>query len=154
MIVYRLSKSKYCRDLSGKGAEESGARWNSKGQRMLYTSQSRALCTAEIAVHTPLGIIPSDYVLTTIEIPANLTFLEINLSTLVADWKSFPYNHYTQKVGDNFIANNLSLILKVPSAVVQGDFNFLINPNHPEFKKIKIIKTEAFIFDERLFLKQ
>ena len=57
MIVYRLSKSKYSADLSGKGAEKAGGRWNSKGVAMVYTSASRALCTAEVAVHVPLGIV-------------------------------------------------------------------------------------------------
>ena len=61
MIVYRLCKSIYKKDLSGKGAEIAGGRWNSKGYAILYTSESRSLCTAEIAVHTPLGNVPADY---------------------------------------------------------------------------------------------
>ncbi len=69
MIVYRLSKSKYSADLSGKGAEKAGGRWNSKGVAMVYTSASRALCTAEVSVHVPLGIVPVDYELVSIEIP-------------------------------------------------------------------------------------
>ena len=63
MKVYRLSKAQFANDLSGKGAELAGGRLNSKGLPMLYTSSSRALCTAEIAVHTPLGIVPTDYVI-------------------------------------------------------------------------------------------
>ena len=69
MIVYRLTKAKYSHDRSGKGAEKTGGRWNSKGIPVVYTSESRALCTSEIAVHTPLGILPHDYMLITIEIP-------------------------------------------------------------------------------------
>lgn len=69
MIVYRLSKEIYANDLSGKGAEIAGGRWNSKGSAALYTAQSIALCVTEIAVHIPLGILPRDYRLIHIEIP-------------------------------------------------------------------------------------
>lgn len=151
MIVYRLTKEKYCKDLSGKGAEISGGRWNSKGTGILYTSASRALCTAEIAVHIPFGIIPNNYFLIEIEFPDNCTIDNVNESKLSAKWNKFPHAHETQKIGDQFIANNNSLVLKVPSAVVQGDFNYLINPQHADFSKVKIRKTELFSFDERLF---
>ena len=59
MIVFRLCKSMFKDDLSGRGAEIAGGRWNNRGRPMLYTAENRALCTAEIAVHTPLGIVPS-----------------------------------------------------------------------------------------------
>ncbi len=150
MIVYRLCKSKHAADLSGKGAEISGARWNSKGKAMLYTSQSIALCSTEIAVHTPLGNLPDDYVLMSIEIPDD-SILEIQQSSLPSDWKFFPHPHSTQKIGDNFIAEEEYLVMKVPSVVVQGEFNYLLNPVHKDFQKVKILNTEPFSFDERLF---
>lgn len=71
MIVFRLSKQMYADDLSGKGAEIAGGRWNSRSRAMLYTSQSVALCVTEIAVHVPLGIIPENYMLIHIKIPDN-----------------------------------------------------------------------------------
>ena len=74
MIVFRLSKQMYADDLSGKGAEISGGRWNSRSRAMLYTSQSVALCVTEIAVHVTLGIIPENYVMINIEIPDNEIF--------------------------------------------------------------------------------
>ncbi|MEO5947634.1 MAG: RES family NAD+ phosphorylase [Chitinophagaceae bacterium] len=153
MIVYRLSKKKYCRDLSGKGAEIAGGRWNSKSIAMIYTSESRSLCTAEIAVHIPLGNIPSDYFLSTIEIPDTADVLEIKEAGLPKDWKTIPHSNSTQLLGDNFISANKLLVMKVPSVVVQGDFNYLLNPVHNLFSKVKVIKTEAFEFDERLFKK-
>ena len=76
MIVFRLSKAQFANDLSGKGAELVGGRWNSRGNAMLYTSQSIALCVTEIAVHVPLGILPKDYQLVHIEIPDE-DFLEL-----------------------------------------------------------------------------
>lgn len=153
MIVYRLSKKKYCLDLSGKGAEKAGGRWNSKGLAMVYTSESRSLCTAEIAVHSPLGNIPSDYYLSTIEIPDSADMAEIKETALPKDWKTIPHSNSTQLIGDKFLSDNKFLIIKVPSVVVQGDYNYLLNPANKLFSKVKIIKTEAFEFDERLFKK-
>lgn len=72
MIVFRLGKEKYKNDLSGIGAEKFGGRWNSKGVRMVYTSQSRALANLEVAVHLTLKLVPKDYYLTSIEIPDEL----------------------------------------------------------------------------------
>lgn len=150
MIVYRLSKSVYANDLSGKGAELVGGRWNSRGNAILYTSQSIALCVTEIAVHVPLGILPKDYDLIHIEIPDD-NILEVK--RLPKDWQTFPHADSTQKIGDKFLRDKKYLVLKVPSAAVQGEFNFLVNPRHPDFDKVKIKKKEKFSFDERLFVK-
>lgn len=153
MIVFRLSKSVYANDLSGRGAEIAGGRWNSKGTAMVYTSESRALCTTEIAVHTPLGILPLDYVIIAIEIPNTLQVQEIKPHALPEDWKSLPHSHSTQELGDAFVSNYKFAVLKVPSAVVQGEYNYLLNPAHRDFKKIKVKLIEPFDFDERLFIK-
>lgn len=153
MIVYRLARFKYSNNLSGKGAEKTGGRWNSKGTALLYTSESRALCTAEIAVHTPLGCVPDDYVMIAVEIPDNASMKQIDPDDLPANWKSFPHPHATQEIGDRFVSDNKNLVLKVPSAIVQGDFNYLINPSHPDFDKIRISGSEPFEFDTRLFVR-
>lgn len=146
MRVYRLCKSKFSSDLSGKGAELAGGRWNSKGKTMLYTSQSRALCTAEIAVHTPLGNIPKDYEIIEINLPDLVKIKELAFEDLPKDWKSIPQSYSTQKIGDAFLDEKKELILKVPSVVVQGDFNFLINPLHPKFKELDINLIQPFEF--------
>ena len=153
MIVFRLAKEKYSHDLSGNGAFKTGGRWNSKATAMVYTSDSRALCTAEIAVHTPLGLLPSDYEIISIEIPDSIKIKTLAKNKLPYDWNSIPHPESTQEIGDEFIKQNKSVVLKVPSAVVQGDFNYLLNPKHSDFRKIKIRKVETFSFDYRLFLK-
>ena len=152
MIVYRLSKSRYSSDLTGKGAEKSGGRWNSKGVAMVYTSNSRALCTAEVAVHIPLGILPADYELVTLEIPGD-SVKEANIKDLPSDWRSFPHPDSTQKLGDSFVREGKFLVLKVPSVVVQGEYNFLINPKHKSAAKVRVVNREPFLFDKRLFIK-
>ena len=145
MIVFRLAKAKYSHDLRG--------RWNSKGISMVYVSESRSLCAVEIAVHTPLGLLPADYEIITIEISDSIKIKTLAINKLPSDWKSIPHSGSTQISGDEFIRQNKTAILKVPSAVVQGDFNYLLNPKHSDFKKVKIRKTEPFGFDDRLFLK-
>ena len=151
MIVYRLAKAKFSLTLSGKCAEKSGGRWNSKGVPMIYTSDSRALCTTEVAVHMPLGLLPADYKIITIEIPDSVKTRILPKSKLPADWKSIPHSGSTQEIGDDFIRQNKDAVMKVHSAVVPGDFNFLFNPNHKDFAQIRIKKVEDFGFDSRLF---
>jgi RES domain-containing protein len=153
MRVYRLSKGKYRLDLSGKGAELYGGRWNSKGVAMLYTSQSRALAFAEVAIHIPIGIVPKDYFLISINIPDTARVLKLSNTDIPPDWRSNPHSNSTQKIGDRFIIESKLPILQVPSAVVPGDFNFLVNPNHPQSKEITIDNVEPFEFDSRFIAK-
>jgi len=150
MIVYRLTKGKYKNELSGIGAELYGGRWNTKGKRLIYTGESRALCTTEIAVHTPLGIVPKNYFLQTIKLP-KVEILKLDRKKLKSNWKDFPHPHSTKILGNRFIDNGKHLIMEVPSAVIQDEFNYLINPLHPKFNKVKITKIEAFKFDKRIF---
>ncbi|WP_347157006.1 RES family NAD+ phosphorylase [Pontibacter chitinilyticus] len=154
MIVYRLSRGKFRNDLSGKGAELAGGRWNSKGVALLYTSESIALCTVEIAVHMPLGIIPADYYLIRISFPDDTSIKELAPEMLPADWQSFPHANSTQDIGDAFVFENEYLVFKVPSASVQGTYNYLLNPRHHDFQKVNILDAVPFEFDKRLFVKE
>jgi RES domain-containing protein len=151
MRVFRLSRKKYAHDLSGKGAAKFGNRWNSKGVEMLYTAESRALAMAEVVVHLSLASLPDDYMMIEIEIPDSLEIEVLNPQNLDKDWNSNPPKLNTQKIGDAFIYSGKCCILKVPSAVVKGDFNFLLNPNHSGIAKIEIIEIVNFPFDERIF---
>jgi RES domain-containing protein len=153
MRVFRLSKQKFSNDLSGKGAEITGGRWNSKGTAILYTCESRALCTTEIAVHMPLGLVPDAYMLIEIEFPDDIKVKKLLPAELPEEWKAFPHPHSTQVIGDQFIAAQEYLVMKVPSVVVRGDYNYLFNPRHQDFNKVKAIHKELFGFDERLFIK-
>jgi len=153
MIIFRLSKGIYAADLSGRGAEKFGGRWNSKGTAMVYCGETRALCTTEIAVHTPLGNIPLDYRLITLNVPASVSIITLERSDLRPDWNALPHAHATQVVGDAFVTDLKAAVLKVPSVVVPGEYNYLLNPAHRDFKKIKIKSTEPFDFDERLFVR-
>src|SRR5690606_33088777 len=144
MRVFRLSRKIYANDLSGKGAAKFGNRWNSKGVEMVYSAQSRAPAMAEVLVHLSLEDLPEDYVMVELDIPNSIKIEELSVKNLDIGWNAHPPTSQTQKTGDKFIDEKKSCVFKVPSAVVKGDFNFLINPNHPEIKKLKVIEIVVF----------
>lgn len=154
MIVYRLARGKYAKDLSGTGAFLFRYRWNSKGIEVVYTASSRALAMAEVWVHLPVTLIPEDYVMLEIEIPDSVKVEELDVSRLSGDWNDFPHPDETKELGDEFFRSGRGCILKVPSAVVKGDCNFLINPKHPDMKFIKIVGVVDFPFDKRMLKNQ
>lgn len=151
MEVYRLSREAFARDLSGKGAALKGGRWNSVGVEVMYTASNRSLAMAEVAVHFTLATLPSDYCMITLNVPDHLTMSEVKLHQLPHDWAVFPHPSSTQRIGDEFVASNKHCLLKIPSVVTQGDFNYLINPLHKDFHRIKLIRVEKFPFDKRIF---
>jgi RES domain-containing protein len=151
MRVFRLIRKKYGIELSGKGAALSGNRWNSKGTELIYCADSRALAMAEVAVHLSLSILPKDYVMVEIDIPSYTSIATLSKEDLPDNWSSFPHILDTQQIGDVFVSERKNCVLKVPLAVVPGDFNFLINPHHPDFSAIRIVGQEDFPFDQRLF---
>jgi RES domain-containing protein len=151
MEVFRLARKKYPVELSGKGASISGARWNSKGTEIIYCAQNRALSMAEVLVHLSLATLPNDFVMLTIAIPDDIFIEILDVTKLNIDWNVFPCTFETPLLGDDFIRRNEACVLKDPSAVVKGDFNFLINPYHADFYKIKIIEQNDFPFDKRIF---
>lgn len=152
MIVYRLTKPIYADHLSGKGAAIRGGRWNSKGVEVIYTSSNRSLAMAEVAVHLSLELLPDEYKMMSIYIPDDAKVSMIAPDHLDANWVHHPPKSSTKALGDQFVTENSSLLLKVPSVVTRGEFNYLINPYHTRFSESKIIKVEPFLFDLR-FLK-
>lgn len=150
MIVYRLTTFKYRLDLSGKGAQLFGGRWNSPGRALLYCSVDPALCLAEVKVHLPAAYIPVDYQLLRIEIP-DVKDEVIETDQLPFQWQSAPNLATTRSIGDDFLERAACLFLRVPSAVVQRSVNILVNPDHPDFQQVRLIDSEPFRFDPRLF---
>jgi len=151
MYVYRLVRKKYPNPLSSLGAARKGARWNSPGIELIYTASNRSLAMAEIAVHFSLATMPSDFYIHTIHIPDDTTIKVIQVEDLPSRWNHFPHDAATQVFGDKFIRDNAHCLLKVPSVVTKGDFDILINPFHVEFKYIRILSSEKFPFDTRIF---
>lgn len=151
MTVYRLAKKKYRNDLSGFGAEINGGRWNNIGARMVYTSSSRALACLEVAVHLKLNRAPKNYFIITLEMP-DAIIKNFNENLLEGkNWNVYPPIEFTQNIGNNFIEENGHAVLRVPSAVVDEEFNYLLNPMHRDFNTIEIENIQPFRWDERIF---
>lgn len=150
MIVYRLTKNAFARDLSGRGAEINGGRWNNKGIALLYTAQSQALAYTELAIRLPLSMAPKDYSMVSIYIPDDASILQLTARNLPKDWRVNPHPESTRKIGDGFVQEGEYLVLSVPSAIVPGESNFLVNPHHPKANLLKIKHVEPFEFDSRL----
>lgn len=149
MIVYRLSKKKYAKDISGEGAKKTGSnRWNSKGTPMLYTCESPALCALELHQYVKPGTAPTDYYLIEMEVP-DTEPLTVENNFFKTNWMEDIYP--SQLIGDYFIHSSNQLILEVPSAWIHQCYNYLINPNHPDFSEVKIVEIHPFPFDGKLF---
>ena len=151
MIVYRLSHKKYANDLSGTVAWLNGGRWNSRGKFALYAAQHVSLSKLEVAVHLDLDIIPNDYVLVEIYLPDGTTIKTVRMDELESDWNSIPHSESTQLFGDDFLEANQYLAIKVPSAIVPQEFNYIINPKHKDYSEVRVLNVEMFSFDTQLF---
>ncbi len=152
MELFRLVKESYANQLSGSGAAKYGGRWNSASTEMIYCASNRALAMAEVLIHLNLNHLPPNYQMLRMEYSGR-SISEIQPNALPADWTQYPPGTETQKLGDKFCVDMQHLILKVPSAVVMGDFNYLINPKHPKLSEIKIMESQPFPFNERYFAK-
>jgi RES domain-containing protein len=151
MIVYRLSNGTYSNDLSGIGAKLYGGRWNTAGLPALYATEHISLAVLEILVHIKSYRRPQDYYLIALEIPDSAKAVTIDHQKLKKNWKEDIV--YAQFIGDQFLGAKQSLVLKVPSAIVDQENNFMFNPTHPDAGKIKIRSSKLFVFDKRLYLK-
>ncbi len=153
MIVYRISYKKYIEDLSGAGAWNTGGRWNSQYKSMLYTSENLSLAALEVLVNIRLVHVKTEFerMSAAIFIPDHVPIKTMQIEDLPKNWSSQNQPPELKKIGDKWIESLETLVLKVPSSVIQSEFNFLINPRHPVFSKVKIESTQPFNFDERLF---
>lgn len=148
MILYRLVRLPYANDLSGNGSRLYGGRWNSEGKAMVYLASSRSLAVLECLAHVSPTNIPDDYYMVVIETPDDLE--ELNISQLPPNWHQFPEQNILKQIGNAFLQRAQHLLLKVPSALVKQEYNYLMNPMHPLAASVKIIDKQPFNFDERL----
>ncbi|MDN3586279.1 RES family NAD+ phosphorylase [Pedobacter aquatilis] len=149
MILYRISNCTYAKDYSGTGAKLFGGRWNSVGVPLHYMASNRALAALEILANKNTILHSVNLCLTVFEVPGELV-KQIELKDLPKNWKDYPAIPQLAKLGDAFAKQNEFLLLKVPSVLIEDEFNYLMNVNHPEVDKVKIIEVKPFMFDERL----
>jgi RES domain-containing protein len=149
MEVFRISKLKRVRDLSGFGASLKGQRWNRRGTSLLYTASYRSLALLEVVVHLP--VFPEEeYAIATLDVPTeSITALAIN--QLPNQWSRYLQPGALAYLTDEWLTQEKYLAFRVPSAIVEQEYNYLLNPLHPNYNEIKIKHIEAFRFDDRLF---
>lgn len=151
MLLYRLGRRRYARSLTGGGAALYPGRWNSEHMPMIYCGGSRSLCAMEVLVHIDRERPPRDIVVSTIVVPDDAPMVAPGGRQLPRGWEAERYSTHVQEFGDRFIREKKHLVLRVPSAVVPNEFNYLLNPLHPDIKRVKVLSVVSFKFDGRLF---
>ncbi|QEM05147.1 RES family NAD+ phosphorylase [Mucilaginibacter rubeus] len=137
MILYRITKCNYAAHLSGTGARLYGGRWNSEGKPMLYLASSRSLAVLEVLVHLGPLIIPGNYCLTEIEV-SDSKIITVETEQLPADWGDLSGPLILRQLGDAFLKKQEYLLMKVTSSIVPAEYNYLLNPLHPDAFGVKL----------------
>lgn len=115
---------------------------------MIYAAASRALCALEVLANA--YELAGDYVITPIELPDDTAIIALSISDLPSGWNSAQPITETIDIGTAWAQTMESVVLAVPSAVVPQDPNYLLNPKHPHFPKLRFLAPEPFLFDDRL----
>lgn len=147
--AWRLTKTRYLATAwDGAGARKAGGRWNSVGIAVVYVSETLALALVEVLVHLPSGVLPA-YSAIPVEF-AEALVTTLSPQRLPRNWRVSPPPAGTRALGDAWYAAGASAVLRVPSVVVPGESNYVLNPAHPGFTRITIGAPMAFPFDLRL----
>jgi RES domain-containing protein len=143
--VYRILRKRYSRKpLDGEGAYQFGGRWSSPGTRLAYTAEHLSLAIIEYYIHIDPGDSPPDLVVVSADIPDSVSRRRVALSRL-------PAPPALAAIGDSFAADRKNAVLIVPSVLAPSESNWLINPQHPEFRRIRVHPPEDFRYDARFF---
>jgi RES domain-containing protein len=150
VTVWRFNARRFAKAaFSGSGAFRYGGRWNLPGTRVVYCAESRALAAMESLVHVEdiedMGAV--EWQATAVTLSGALIERP---QRFPRSWRTYPYSTSTQKFGSEWARDLRSVALRVPSAVVPGESNYLLNPAHPDFTKVKIAPIEPFRFDPRI----
>ncbi|HEX6987122.1 MAG TPA: RES domain-containing protein [Planctomycetaceae bacterium] len=149
VAAWRIVKAKHAVDaFSGDGAARFGGRWNSPGTRLVYTAANVSLAVLELYVHLEEADVLDEYVVIPVRFDERL--VESLATRLPAMWRRPRGLASTRRYGDEWAAEARSAVLRVPSAVIPQEANFLLNPRHPDFSAIEIGTPERFDFDARL----
>ena len=149
--AFRIVHNRYVKNaFDGGGARKYGGRWNSKGTPVIYTAESLSLATLEILVHLEdASVLNENFSYIKIEFPEMIVEIPDN-SLFPKDWYKNPPNISTQIVGDQWVNEDISAVLRVPSSVVMQEYNYILNPAHKDFNKISIESPKKLIIDSRI----
>ncbi len=154
MIVWRIGvdgADYLAEDLSGKGAQESGGRWNRKGEAVVYASSTIALAVLETVVHIATGELPLNRYLIRLAIPDDLWAGAVHFDPAShVGWDAEPAGKVSLDFGSRWLTGKASALAIVPSVIVQEEMNVLINPQHADAARITATKLRKFVYDRRL----
>lgn len=151
-LVYRVLRKAFARNpLDGEGSYRYGGRWSSPGTRLAYTSEHQSLAMLEYFVHLDADDAPPDVVLVTAEIPDHLSRIHLRPDDLPSGWRASPAPAELARIGEEFVRKSERAILIVPSALAPHENNWLLNPSHPDFSRIRLSKTEPLTYDPHMF---
>src|SRR5206468_3322494 len=137
--VYRIVRKRYSKNpLDGEGAYRFGGRWSSPGTRLAYTSEHLSLAMLEYFVHIEADDPPKDLVVISAVVPASVSRISIIRKRLPMNWRRSPADSDLARLGDEFARNGRAAVLIAPSALVPSESNWLINPRHPDFRRIHV----------------
>lgn len=149
MELFRISAEIYANKLTASGASN---RWNKRGEYVIYAGSTRSLSTLELVVHRN-AIKPSVVYKVMIISVADADSLVTTLQTksLPKNWRNFAAYSELQQLGSEWYGSKETLLLRVPSAIIPEEYNYLINTEHPDFaKNVQLVRTEKYFWDERL----
>ena len=134
---------------TGEGARKFGGRWNSPGTALVYTAGSASLAMLEMLVHLESRELLKSYV--TLEVTFDEALVaDVDPAALPRNWRRSPAPPTVRRFGDDWIAAASSAVLRVPSVLVAAEWNYLLNPAHPDFARIVIGPKLPLRFDPRL----
>ena len=147
MRVYRIASARYASNNS-EGARLHGGRWNEAGTPVIYSSASPSLAALEVLVH--FQMIPADYRVINIVIPDDLEIESIEAASLPANWYEEASIPRTAAMGTSWARSLTTAVLRVPSAVIRSEHNYILNPLHPKFRDILFEVPAMDELDQRL----
>ena|SRR5690606_17429133 len=147
MLVYRIGKTEYARDLEGTGAKLYGGRWNHIGTPCIYTSESRALAVLEFLVNVNIDFMPKSLSIATLEIDEK-RINTVPVKDLPENWQHIPAPSPTKDLGSRLLDKNVAII-KVPSVVIEDEYNYIINPLAGS-RFLKLVEVKDFVYDVRI----
>lgn len=151
MHVWRISPAKYAAQcLAGIGGLHVSGRWHHRGRPIVYTSATPSLAALEVLVHVDPGLAPPDLRLVEIDVPDALAIESCDPAALAPDWQAFPAPAALLDFGSAWLMEQRTPILRVLSAVLPIEHNYILNPAHPESSAVRIVRALAFSFDPRL----
>jgi RES domain-containing protein len=148
--VWRICSRRHQR-FDGEGARLYGGRWNHPGTSLVYSSGSLSLAALELFVHVDVDLVPIDLVAIAAEIPDSVRVDAVKIDGLLKDWRHYPGPEALKDIGTAWVSKGSTAVLAVPSAVIPEEQNYLLNPAHRDFKRIRVQKPMPFQFDPRMW---